>query len=86
MTAWIRWFDDIGMDDVSVVGGKKASLGARSGSAARLPATIPSLPSSWDQGIDSLSLNPDSLLKTMLAIVEVEKTLAQGGSAAAASV
>ena len=28
------------------------------------------------QGIDSLSLNPDSLLKTMLAIADVEKALA----------
>ena len=27
MTAWIRWFDDLGMDDVPVVGGKNASLG-----------------------------------------------------------
>jgi len=27
MTAWIRWFDDIGMQDVPVVGGKNASLG-----------------------------------------------------------
>ncbi len=27
MTTWIRWFDDIGMDDVPVVGGKNASLG-----------------------------------------------------------
>jgi pyruvate,water dikinase len=30
-------------------------------------------------GIDSLSLNPDSQLKTMLEIVELEKTLAHGG-------
>jgi pyruvate,water dikinase len=28
------------------------------------------------QGIDSISLNPDSVLKTMLAIVEAEKTIA----------
>ena len=28
-----------------------------------------------DQGIDSLSLNPDSQLKTMLAIVQLEQTL-----------
>ena len=27
------------------------------------------------QGIDSISLNPDSVLKTMLAIVEAEKTI-----------
>ncbi len=27
MTTWIRWFDDVGMDDVPVVGGKNASLG-----------------------------------------------------------
>jgi pyruvate,water dikinase len=31
------------------------------------------------EGIDSLSLNPDSQLKTMLEIVELEKTLAHGG-------
>jgi len=30
------------------------------------------------EGIDSLSLNPDSQLKTMLAIVDLEKRLAQG--------
>ena len=33
------------------------------------------------QGIDSISLNPDSVLKTMLAIVEAEKVV--GRSAAA---
>src|SRR5690606_6580788 len=27
MTTWIRWFDDVGMDDVATVGGKNASLG-----------------------------------------------------------
>ena len=27
MTTWIRWFDDVGMNDVPVVGGKNASLG-----------------------------------------------------------
>ena len=27
MTTWIHWFDDIGMNDVPVVGGKNASLG-----------------------------------------------------------
>jgi pyruvate,water dikinase len=27
MTTWIRWFDDVGIDDVPVVGGKNASLG-----------------------------------------------------------
>jgi pyruvate, water dikinase len=26
-TRWIRWFSDVGMADVSVVGGKNASLG-----------------------------------------------------------
>jgi pyruvate,water dikinase len=29
------------------------------------------------QGIDSISLNPDSVLKTMLAIVEAEKAIAK---------
>ena len=30
------------------------------------------------EGIDSLSLNPDSQLRTMLAIVDLEKRLAYG--------
>ena len=59
MTTWIRWFDDVGMNDVPVVGGKNA-------------------------GIDSLSLNPDSQLKTMLEIAELEKAL-QGGHREAAA-
>ena len=37
-------------------------------------------------GIDSISLNPDSLLETMLAIVDTEKSLAGGGAADAAVV
>ena len=32
------------------------------------------------QGIDSISLNPDSLLKTMVAIVDAERTLVERGS------
>ena len=35
------------------------------------------------EGIDSLSLNPDSQLKTMLAIVDLEKSLAQAGAGTA---
>ena len=35
------------------------------------------------EGIDSLSLNPDSQLKTMLTIVDLEATLAQGASVTA---
>ena len=27
MTSWIRWFDEVGMDDLPAVGGKNASLG-----------------------------------------------------------
>ena len=30
------------------------------------------------EGIDSLSLNPDAQLETMLAIVEMEKRLVEG--------
>jgi phosphoenolpyruvate synthase/pyruvate phosphate dikinase len=33
------------------------------------------------QGIDSISLNPDSVLKTMLAIVETEKVIATSAQA-----
>jgi pyruvate, water dikinase len=36
------------------------------------------------QGIDSISLNPDSLLKTMVAIVEAERRLAERGESSQA--
>jgi hypothetical protein len=35
------------------------------------------------EGIDSLSLNPDSLLKTMLAVVGLDKTIGKNASEAA---
>jgi pyruvate, water dikinase len=38
------------------------------------------------EGIDSLSLNPDSLLKTMLAIVDLEESVAQGTSESSTTV
>jgi phosphoenolpyruvate synthase/pyruvate phosphate dikinase len=36
------------------------------------------------EGIDSISLNPDSVLKTMVAIVEAEKGAASAGARAMA--
>ena len=48
----------------------------RSASAARRPAIILISPSSWSsKGIDSISLNPDTVLKTTLAILEKERSL-----------
>ena len=50
---------------------------ARSASAARRPATTRSSPEFLvEQGIDSISLNPDAVLKTTLTILETEKRLA----------
>ena len=68
MTNWIRWFDAVGMSDVAAVGGKNASLGEM--------RRAPNRPASGER-IDSLSLNPDSQLKTTMAVVRLEKRPAQ---------
>ena len=45
---------------------------ARSASAARRPATIPEFAEFLvEQGIDSISLNPDAVLKTTVKILEI---------------
>jgi len=38
---WVRWFDSLGMDDVSLVGGKNASLGEMIGALSRLGVRVP---------------------------------------------
>ena len=49
---------------------------ARSASAARPRATIRSSPQFLvEQGIDSISLNPDAVLKTTVAILEQERAI-----------
>jgi hypothetical protein len=37
-----------------------------------------------EQGIDSISLNPDSLLKTTVAIIDAERRLAERGESSQA--
>ena len=38
---WVRWFDSLGMHDVSLVGGKNASLGEMIGALSRLGVRVP---------------------------------------------
>jgi phosphoenolpyruvate synthase/pyruvate phosphate dikinase len=76
MTNWIRWFDEVGMDDLPAVGGTHASLAEMR--SALTPVGIP-----VTEGIERLSLNPDSQLTTMLAIVDLEQWLAQRAPATA---
>jgi pyruvate, water dikinase len=68
---------------VAQVIAKPMPPGARSAFAGRRRAIILSSPGSWSpKGIDSLSLTPDSQLRTMVEIVDLERQLAAGGGVA----
>ena len=59
------------------------AAGARSASAGRRRATIPSSPrSSSSMGFDSISLSADALLRTTLRVLEVERALPTSGASA----
>ena len=59
-----------------VIARGQGARAARSASAARRRATTPSSPQFLvEQGIDSISLNPDAVLKTTVRILETERTL-----------
>jgi phosphoenolpyruvate synthase/pyruvate phosphate dikinase len=116
---YARFFQDIRMEDVSLVGGKTASLGEmyreltlgvdrdseivafdyderdagvkemirmsvesckrngrHSGLCGQAPSDYPEMAEFLVEiGIDSMSLNPDSVLKTTLHVLDVEKQL-----------
>ena len=56
-----------------VIRAARGQAAARSASAARRPAIIPSSPASWSSsGIDSISLNPDAVLRTTRSVLELE--------------
>lgn len=76
-----RWFCEIGIGDVPSVGGKIASLGEMYRELRPLIGICGQAPSDYpefarflvEQGIDSISLNPDVVVKTTLDIVRLEK-------------
>jgi hypothetical protein len=99
-TKLIRWFDEIGLQDVGSVGGKNASLGemyreltprgirvpygfavktakakgVKIGICGQAPSDYPDFCEFLvGEGIDSISLTPDAVLKTTLAVLEFEK-------------
>jgi phosphoenolpyruvate synthase/pyruvate phosphate dikinase len=81
---YIRWFDEIGIDDIPLVGGKTmiAQVIAACRTKKRKIGICGQAPSDYpefaqflvEQGIDSISLNPDTVLKTTLAILEKERS------------
>lgn len=94
---YIHWFDEISVDDVPLVGGKNASLGEMyrvlTPQGIRVPncfAISAQAPSDYPEmaeylvniGIDSISLNPDTVIKTTLHVLEVEKRLGRKPRAA----
>ena len=88
---FIRWFTDIRLDDVAIVGGQNASPGELyrelSHAGVRVPngfAICAQAPSDYPEfaaflvecGIDSMSLNLDAVLPTTRAVLELEATRA----------
>jgi phosphoenolpyruvate synthase/pyruvate phosphate dikinase len=95
--SYVRWFGDLGIEDVAEVGGKNASLGelyreltplgvnVPNGFAATADAYRETLTASgaWDQlretldGLDSMSLNPDTVVHTRKIVAEMESRVGQ---------
>ena len=93
---YVRWFRELGIDDIADVGGKNASLGELHQELAAAGVRVPDgfavtgleiyvmceIPSNVlragdaeflvAQGIDSISLNPDALLRTLPTIAAAE--------------
>jgi hypothetical protein len=79
MPGYIRWFDELSLADVLAVGGKNASLGELRRELGRLGIRVPA---GFAVTADALSLNPDSVLKTTVAVLDLERSLAEAGPAA----
>lgn len=66
---WIRWFDEVGIDDVGIVGGKNASLGEMyqelSASGVRVPYGFAVTADAYRAFIDENGLEP--LIRSILA-------------------
>lgn len=91
---YVRWFNEIRLEDVPVVGGKNASLGELysilSSEGVRVPNGFAltaqsyrdALTAAWTKlhalldgaglGIDPISVNPASLMRTMTVVREAE--------------
>lgn len=77
--AYTRWFTDIRLEDVPLVGGKTASTGARRnhrhvGICGEAPANYPEIARFLTGlGISSISVNPSSVLRTMQIVHQAEQ-------------
>ena len=96
----IRWFRDIRLADVAWVGGKNAPLGVEMlrlavlgakrngrhiGICGEAPANYPEIARYLAQlGIDSISVNPSSILRTMQVVSDAEAATALTGTPCAA--
>lgn len=84
----IRWFKDIGSDEVEFVGGGSAFLGEtishtidkahlanrKVGICGQAPSDHPEFATFLvNAGIDSISLNPDSVMEVKQRVAEIEK-------------
>ncbi len=79
---YIYWFSELTLDDVPLVGGKmhhsvRCTVNSRQrGCVYRMGLPQPPMAEYLvDIGIDSMSLNPDTVLKTTLHVLEVEQRL-----------
>ena len=70
----VRWFSDIRVSDVALVGGKRN--GRHVGICGEAPANYPEIARYLTQlGIDSISANPSSILRTMQVVSDAEGSI-----------
>ena len=74
MTSYVRWFDSLGMQDVSVVGGKNSSLGEMISRLAAAGVTVPGGFATSAQAYRDFLAHPglDKRIQAMLATLDVE--------------
>ncbi len=79
-SSYVKWFREIGIKDVPSVGGKTASLGEMfrelTPKGVKVPDGFAITTQAYriEQKIDSISSNPDTVMKTTVAILEKENS------------
>jgi Pyruvate phosphate dikinase, AMP/ATP-binding domain len=70
----VVWFADLGLADLEQVGGKNASLGEMianlSSAGVRVPDGFATTAEAYRLGIESMSLNPDTVVDTWISLAE----------------
>ena len=77
MKPQVLWFNQLGINDIDSVGGKNASLGEM---YQKLTAEGVRVPNGFAITAEAYSLTPDTVLRTIQHVLEVERWLEEQGN------